>query len=104
MLLRLLSYLLLLIPLVCSPFEQLFVHADADFESVRVRLNRDHSGKAGDPKEKYFRQYSFSLIRAQPDANMATLQMNRCKWKIRRKWRVVANSKKSSFHPHYDGR
>ena len=28
------------------------VKADADFESVRVALQRDHSGKGGDPKEK----------------------------------------------------
>ena len=32
------------------------VHADADFESVRVSLKEDRSGKAGDPIEKYFRQ------------------------------------------------
>lgn len=29
---------------------------DADFESVRTRLSRDHSGKAGDPKDKYFHE------------------------------------------------
>ena len=29
---------------------------DADFESVRTRLWRDHSGKAGDPKDKYFHE------------------------------------------------
>ena len=35
------------------------VSADADFESVRTRLDRDHSGKAGDPKEKYFHESIF---------------------------------------------
>ena len=29
---------------------------DAAFESVRTRLSRDHSGKAGDPKDKYFHE------------------------------------------------
>jgi hypothetical protein len=29
---------------------------DADFESVRSRLSRDHSGKSGDPKDKYFHE------------------------------------------------
>jgi hypothetical protein len=29
---------------------------DADFLSVRTKLYKDMSGKAGDPKEKYFRE------------------------------------------------
>jgi hypothetical protein len=29
---------------------------DADFESVRTRLTKDHSGKGGDPKQKYFHE------------------------------------------------
>ena len=29
---------------------------DADFLSVRTKLHKDMSGKAGDPKEKYFRE------------------------------------------------
>jgi hypothetical protein len=29
---------------------------DADFMSVRTRLKKDHSGKGGDPKEKYFHE------------------------------------------------
>jgi hypothetical protein len=29
---------------------------DADFLSVRTKLTKDMSGKAGDPKEKYFRK------------------------------------------------
>jgi hypothetical protein len=33
------------------------VRADADFESVRISLLRDRSGKGGDPKEKYFREF-----------------------------------------------
>ncbi|KAI9830522.1 MAG: hypothetical protein M1819_005480 [Sarea resinae] len=32
---------------------------DADFESVRTKLDRDHSGKPGDPKEKYFHESVF---------------------------------------------
>ena len=33
------------------------VTADADFESVRTGMLEDHSGKAGDPKEKFFRTF-----------------------------------------------
>ena len=33
------------------------VVGDADFQSVRVSLQKDHSGKEGDPKEKFFREY-----------------------------------------------
>jgi len=29
---------------------------DADFESVRTKLYKDRSGKAGDSKDKYFRK------------------------------------------------
>lgn len=29
---------------------------DADFASVRTRLVKDHSGKKGDPKDKYFHE------------------------------------------------
>ncbi|MCJ1376357.1 hypothetical protein MMC20_007599 [Loxospora ochrophaea] len=35
------------------------VRADADFESVRTSLDRDHSGKGGDPKQKYFHESVF---------------------------------------------
>ena len=31
------------------------VAGDADFQSVRTGLRKDHSGKPGDPKEKFFR-------------------------------------------------
>ena len=36
---------------------------DADFLSVRRKLLKDHSGRAGDPPEKYFRMYNIALIR-----------------------------------------
>lgn len=35
------------------------VSGDADFESVRRRLSSDHSGKASDPQQKYFRKCKF---------------------------------------------
>jgi len=53
MLLPLLSWLLLANCLVG------WVQGDADFESVRTRLDRDHSGKGGDPKDKYFHESVF---------------------------------------------
>ena len=57
MLIRLLYWLSLAISLICvTLLDQAIVNGDADFESVRVRLNKDHSGKRGDPKEKYFRE------------------------------------------------
>ena len=57
MLIRFLYWLSLALSLVCvGLFENVVVRGDADFESVRVRLNKDHSGKRGDPKEKYFRE------------------------------------------------
>ena len=59
---RLSAWLLLLVSL-CSLVESLaLTRRDADFESVRTRLHKDHSGKAGDPKDKYFRK-SCSRIR-----------------------------------------
>lgn len=33
------------------------VGGDADFESVRSRMTKDSSGKRGDPKAKYWRQF-----------------------------------------------
>jgi len=33
-----------------------WVRGDADFESVRVLMTEDSSGKGGDPKEKYWRE------------------------------------------------
>jgi hypothetical protein len=35
---------------------------DADFESVRTRLTKDHSGKGGDPKQKYFHESTVSDV------------------------------------------
>ncbi|KZF24425.1 hypothetical protein L228DRAFT_96225 [Xylona heveae TC161] len=32
---------------------------DADFESVRTKLDKDHSGKGGDPRSKYFHESIF---------------------------------------------
>ncbi|TLD23484.1 putative mannosylphosphorylation protein [Venturia nashicola] len=32
---------------------------DADFASVRTRLTKDHSGKGGDPADKYFHESTF---------------------------------------------
>lgn len=48
-------FTLAIIPLLVLFLDNAIVHADADFESVRVRLTKDHSGKRGDPKDKYFR-------------------------------------------------
>jgi LicD family len=36
-----------------------FVTADADFLDVRTKLEKDRSGKSGDPKEKYFHESTF---------------------------------------------
>ena len=41
--------------LVVSTWLQ-FVVADADFIDVRLKLEKDRSGKRGDPKDKYFRE------------------------------------------------
>jgi hypothetical protein len=59
MLLRicLLSLLSLLSVVQCAPSIR---KRDADFESVRTRLSRDHSGKIGDPKDKYFHESTVS--------------------------------------------
>ncbi|KAI4165953.1 MAG: hypothetical protein LQ342_000384 [Letrouitia transgressa] len=40
--------------LVALGFNGVLVRGDADFESVRVRMTKDSSGKGGDPKEKYW--------------------------------------------------
>jgi len=39
------------------------VHADADFESVRIRLDYPYrGGRGGDPQEKYWRKFTPYLI------------------------------------------
>jgi len=35
---------------------------DADFESVRTRLVKDHSGKGGDPVAKYFHESTVQFL------------------------------------------
>ena len=40
---------------LACPLRWPLVTADADFESVRVNLDKDWSGKQGDPEQKYFR-------------------------------------------------
>ena len=47
-----LALVLLTLALQCAP-----VRGDADFESVRVLMTEDSSGKGGDPKEKYWRKW-----------------------------------------------
>ena len=56
MLYRSWSWLPLAISAVGFFHRSMLVNGDADFESVRTRLTKDHSGKAGDSKDKYFRK------------------------------------------------
>lgn len=46
---------------------------DADFWDVRTSLDRDRSGKKGDPKQKYFRM---SLMSMSARTSISRLQMN----------------------------
>lgn len=57
--------------LVCSFNNRTLVKADADFLSVRTRLKKDHSGKGGDPKAKYFREPGLLLSVQMFVANIA---------------------------------
>ncbi|KAG9699886.1 hypothetical protein KCU95_g1172, partial [Aureobasidium melanogenum] len=41
------------------PTDDIARKRDADFASVRTRLTKDYSGKAGDPKDKYFHESTF---------------------------------------------
>lgn len=54
-------WLSLLVLLVAWAFHGTVVRGDADFDSVRVRMAKDHSGKAGDPKGKYWRKCQLVL-------------------------------------------
>lgn len=54
------SLLLLLSSLTAA--SPLLRKRDADFESVRTRLMKDHSGKGGDPKAKYFHESTVSFF------------------------------------------
>ena len=49
-------WLLLLLSISHLAHSLALARRDADFESVRTRLRKDHSGKGGDPKQKYFHE------------------------------------------------
>ncbi len=55
MLLQLSCWWSLAIIIIGSVHGRALLKRDADFESVRTRLKKDHSGKAGDLVDKYFR-------------------------------------------------
>jgi len=57
MLLRLRNWLSLAPSLIALVLQCAPVCGDADFESVRVLMKEDSSGRAGDPPGKYWRQY-----------------------------------------------
>jgi hypothetical protein len=49
---------LLQLPAVLSVVSALAIQKrDADFLSVRTKMHKDMSGKGGDPKTKYFREW-----------------------------------------------
>lgn len=52
-------WLCLFVSLLALVSERSTVKADADFESVRVNLVEDHSGKGGDQSEKFFHESTF---------------------------------------------
>lgn len=69
-----LSYWLTFAILLAGTFnfnDRRLVKADADFLSVRTRLKQDHSGKGGDPKDKYFRKSGLLLFEERVVANIA---------------------------------
>ena len=51
-----LSFSFSLVVLLTWAFLCALVRGDADFESVRVLMTQDSSGKGGDPKDKYWRE------------------------------------------------
>lgn len=54
-----LALLFLALALQCA-----LVQGDADFESVRVLMVKDSSGKGGDPKDKYWRKWRIPMLLA----------------------------------------
>ena len=56
MILRATSWLTIAVVSLTLALQCAEVKADADFESVRVLMTEDSSGKRGDPKEKYWRR------------------------------------------------
>jgi hypothetical protein len=48
---------------------KVLVEGDATFIDVRTKLDRDHSGRRGDPKDKYFRKL-FVIVVAEVDADL----------------------------------
>lgn len=60
---------LLSLPAVISVVSALAIEKrDADFFSVRTQMHKDMSGRRGDPKGKYFREYSLERCRVLSDA------------------------------------
>lgn len=52
----------IVILLLCLAFQSTHVSGDADFESVRLRYDYiDMSGRYGDPKGKYWREFVDAL-------------------------------------------
>lgn len=49
------SWLTLVVIFLALALKCAEVKGDADFESVRVLMTEDSSGKGGDPKDKYWR-------------------------------------------------
>ena len=56
MLLTLSNWLLLAMSFIALALQFAPVRGDADFESVKVLMTEDSSGRAGDPPEKYWRE------------------------------------------------
>ncbi|KAK4940920.1 mannosyltransferase [Elasticomyces elasticus] len=53
---------------------QIFARGDADFLDVRTNLDRDRSGKRGDPKDKYFHE---SVFHPHYDGRFAATQLGK---------------------------
>lgn len=58
MILRGTSWLTLAVVFLALALQCAEVKGDADFESVRVLMTKDSSGKGGDPKNKYWREFA----------------------------------------------